>query len=896
MSSTLIAKRRADYRAPDFSIPSINLCFELSPEKTVVSNTMKVTRNHSGASKLFLDGEDIDLLSLHINGVKASEDKEYRCLNDGIEIDFSQTAAFTNNAGESIELCIKNTINPAANTSLEGLYYVSGAYCTQCEAEGFRKITYFADRPDILSIYTVSIISDDDKLSFLLSNGNKVEDTKLDDGRRKVVWHDPYYKPSYLFALVAGDFDCLEDEYTTSEARKVSLQIFVDKGRLHQARHAMDSLKKAMRWDEERFGLAYDLDIYMIVAVDFFNMGAMENKGLNVFNSKFVLAEPETATDEDYFNIESIIAHEYFHNWTGNRVTCRDWFQLSLKEGLTVFRDQKFSEDMSSELGCRIKQVKVIKEHQFAEDAGPMSHPIRPDEVIEMNNFYTVTVYDKGAEVIRMLHTLLTPEGFRKGMDLYFERHDGQAVTCDDFVQAMQDANEHDLSHFKRWYAQSGTPVIDIQKLDDAFAFTQINEATADQSEKETLYIPVNFSILDKDGHEHFAPEAKEGTFVLENETAKATIPEAIDSAVPVILSNFSAPVKVRYHYTKDELIHIVQHASSYYAKWDASQLLYSMLIADRYQRLGASFSKDPSIATQAGVKASATINKLVAVFSELEVPKDVFAQLLSLPSIETLSNDYVNLRPLALLEARDHIMKELAVAAYELCLSQFESLKHSFNEPYVYEQEQVNARSLRAACMQLLSCYAELSSTHFDLQSVYQQANNMTDKLNALKAAQQFDIAQFDALISRFETDYRHDSVVMDKWFALHAGAKRADILARLDLLRAHSSYSIKNPNKVRALIGSFAFYNTQGFHAADESGYKYLSNYLIELDKINPQVASRLITPMLQLKRYEASHQRMIRMQLERLITSKGLSKDLFEKLSKTLTQFEAQEPAQE
>jgi aminopeptidase N len=863
------AKRRQDYQPCAFSIDSVELCFELSKANTRVTSKLLVTRNDDSATKISLDGEDIVLQSLYIDGRKAEENTDYTVSDSALEINIT---------GESTVLEIENTLSPEANTSLEGLYYVSNAFCTQCEAEGFRKITYFLDRPDVLSVYTVTIISDDENLKQLLSNGNKTDDFVMPDGRRKVVWHDPHYKPCYLFALVAGDFDCLEDTFITSEGRSVALQVYVDKGRLHQAHHAMASLKRAMKWDEDTYGLAYDLDIYMIVAVDFFNMGAMENKGLNVFNSKFVLAEPSTATDDDYFNIESIIAHEYFHNWTGNRVTCRDWFQLSLKEGLTVFRDQRFSADMSSELGTRISQVKVMREHQFAEDAGPMSHPIRPDEVVEMNNFYTVTVYDKGAEVIRMMHTLLGVDGFRKGMDLYFERHDGQAVTCDDFVQAMQDANNVDLTHFKRWYSQSGTPQIKVIASEiGELIVSQYNAPTADQQVKEDLFIPFNISVIDESGQEHLLSGTNDGTLILDAEQKCVPLPDKTQRYVPVLLADFSAPVTVKYNYSKDDLIHIIRFAQSHYAKWDASQKLYAMLIGEIYANQGGmSLALEHTIAP--------LFDELLTYIASSNLPDDVVAQLLTLPSFETLGVEYQNLLPLTLDASRDSVHKALAKSAHTWALK---TLKRESNQAYAYEQGQVHWRSLKSVCCKLIAiASANVGEGAISFTDIYVSSDNMTDKLAAIKAVQQTDADVFDALMQRFEGQYGHDPVVMDKWFALQASAVRTDILSRLDLLKAHGTFSIKNPNKVRAVMGTFAFYNTAGFHAADGSGYRYVVDYLMELDALNPQVAARIVTPMLQLQRYAAGHQELIKSQLTRLFNTKGLSRDLFEKLSKTLS----------
>ncbi|MGY0623658.1 MAG: aminopeptidase N, partial [Paraglaciecola chathamensis] len=492
--SSPVAKKRSDYQTPDFLISHVDMVFHLDVVKTRVITTSQITRNGQHDRPLVLDGESIKLVSVALN-----EDAihDYSLNDEQLSIQTTEST-FT--------LCVETEINPSENKTLEGLYFSAGAYCTQCEAEGFRKITYFLDRPDVLAKYDVTIFADKERYPHLLSNGNQIGKGQLDDGRHWVKWQDPFNKPSYLFALVAGDFDLLTDNFITQSGRNVLLELYVDKGALDKGHHAIASLKKAMAWDEEVFGLEYDLDIYMVVAVDFFNMGAMENKGLNVFNSKFVLADAQSATDDDFFNIEAVIGHEYFHNWTGNRVTCRDWFQLSLKEGLTVFRDQQFSADMSSPVFNRIKNVQIIREHQFAEDASAMAHPIRPEEVIEMNNFYTVTVYDKGAEVIRMMHTLLGVDGFRKGVDLYFERFDGQAVTCDDFVQAMQDATDIDLTHFRLWYSQSGTPKVTVTDTFEqssgryTLTFTQSTPPTADQAQKHALHIPFKFELLDQQG------------------------------------------------------------------------------------------------------------------------------------------------------------------------------------------------------------------------------------------------------------------------------------------------------------------------------------------------------------------------------------------------------------
>ncbi|MGQ8363649.1 aminopeptidase N [Glaciecola sp. 1036] len=860
--SVAISKKRLDYQAPDYVISETHLAFSLSPEKTKVTSSLKVTRNHPEAQKIKLDGENLILETVRVNEQLLVAGKDYEVATDYLEINADL---------DSFTLEIETLINPAGNTTLEGLYFVQDTFCSQCEAEGFRRITYYLDRPDVLSVFTVSITADAASYPYLLSNGNLVSE-EIKDTQKTVVWHDPHPKPSYLFALVAGNFDLLTDHFTTSEGREVELQLYVELGRKHQGQFALDSLKRAMQWDQDTFGLAYDLDIYMVVAVDFFNMGAMENKGLNVFNSKFVLAEPATATDEDYFNIESIIAHEYFHNWTGNRVTCRDWFQLSLKEGLTVFRDQKFSADMSSELSTRISQVKVIKEYQFAEDAGPMSHPIRPDEVMEMNNFYTVTVYDKGAEVIRMLHTLLGVDGFRKGMDLYFKRHDGQAVTCDDFVQAMQDVTEVDLTQFRRWYSQSGTPLISVVKSVDSdgteFIISQQNPATADQKDKQDLFIPLAMSVIDKSGNEHLVANSAENNLVVDS--AKVQVNTSYTDVVPVLNDNFSAPVIVDYEYTNAELLDIVKFSSSDYAKWDAAQRLYSAHILALYNQSQQSIDED--------------INALADYLINSELSDDVIAEILTLPSFESLSIGLQKIDPLSLHNAIREVNERFANALGEKCFEKV--LATETKSAYAYEQSQVHARKANKAWLLLAGLNDKTASQSLKwLTNKYKTSDNMTEKLNCLKVAQQINLDVFDNLMQAFEESYGSDSVVMDKWFSLHATTEREDILSRITLLEAHSAYIPKNPNKIRALYSTFGHYNIAGFHQLSGEGYKCLASKIIEVDKINPQVASRLITPLLQFKRYATKHRELMEGQLQRIFNAKGLSKDLFEKTSKAL-----------
>lgn len=865
MSNNIQVKRRADYEAPLYLVSDIELSFNLDPELTQVKCVSHVFRQGEHKNPLVLNGEQLTLVEVKVNG-KAFSDYQ-----------LSESHLTLNNLPNECYLEIYNEINPKGNTSLEGLYFASDAFCSQCEAEGFRKITYALDRPDVLSEYTVTIYADKQSYPFLLSNGNKVDSGDVDDSIHWVKWHDPFKKPSYLFALVAGNFDLVKDNFTTQSGRKIQLELFVDKGKANRGQHALDSLKKAMKWDEDVFGLEYDLDIYMIVAVDFFNMGAMENKGLNVFNSKFVLANSETATDEDYFNIEAVIAHEYFHNWTGNRVTCRDWFQLSLKEGLTVFRDQQFSSDMTSPVVNRIKNVKVMREHQFAEDASSMSHPIRPDEVIEMNNFYTVTVYDKGAEVIRMMHTLLGQDGFRKGMDLYFQRHDGKAVTCDDFVQAMQDANDVSLDQFRRWYGQSGTPTLKVSENYDSsnqcyqLEFHQINLPTADQKTKQSLHIPVNIELLVEENAGLPTEYANIHLFNLKEAKQSLVINNLAEKPTASLLANFSAPVKLEFAQSAEELIHIALKSRDGFSRWDAAQTIFSQYI-HRHTPIDKS-----DLSTQVSDK---DIVELISGLISSDI-KDLSlrAEMFSLPSVETLVQQVSTFWVSELCAAREKLSDTIA---NEFQANWHEIYKKQPKSNYQYAQTQIGQRKLKNLALHYLSISGEGDAL---ITEQYHNADNMTDSLGALKAAQQGNLSLFDDVMLDFEQKWHQDPLVLDKWFALHASTKRDDILSRLELLKSHNQYTISNPNRVRSLMGTFAYFNTAGFHAEDGSGYRYLADYLLELDEVNPQVSARIITPLTQWQKLDIARQSQVKNQLARLLEKPNLSKDLIEKVTKSL-----------
>ena len=851
-----IEKRRSDYKKSDFLIARTQLTFDLKPTSTQVVSTLSVSKNGNHQRSLELDGVDLELASVKLNGEITTDFQQHETK---LVIELAPTV-------EHFELEITTIIDPENNHSLEGLYLSDGAFCTQCEAEGFRKITYYLDRPDVLSEYEVTIQASKEQYPYLLSNGNKVAAGQLADGRHWVKWHDPFKKPSYLFALVAGDFDVLADIFETKSGRQVALELYVDKGNLSRGEHAISSLKKAMKWDEETFNLEYDLDVYMIVAVDFFNMGAMENKGLNVFNSKYVLADSHSATDEDYFNVEAIIAHEYFHNWTGNRVTCRDWFQLSLKEGLTVFRDQEFSADMASPVVNRIKNVSVIREHQFAEDSGPMSHPIRPDKVIEMNNFYTVTVYDKGAEVIRMIQTIIGKESFKSGLTLYLTRYDGQAVTCDDFVAAMQEASGIDLTLFKRWYSQSGTPVIDVQSHYDAeqnqliLSISQETLPTADQSKKHSLHIPLDVELVGSEGANN-----QISLIDITKDNQRLTFENVPQQPVVSLLRNFSAPVKLKYNYSDRELLTLMTDATDAFARWDASQILYSRLVHEHTVKNQAI---DDAIISQ--------IRNLIVNASPNE---DVICEMLRLPSFDTLCQQIERVDIDELYGSREALFKLLSESFEAEWLALYDSMPFT---PYVYEQYDVNTRRLRNMS---LAYIAKAGVQDELIKQQYAQSDNMSDMLGALKAAQHCGVETFDGLMSEFESKWHHDPIVMDKWFSLHATYQRDDIITHIEKITSHKQFSMKNPNRVRAVIGSFAFHNTLGFHNINGEGYRFLADYLIKLDDLNPQATARIVTPLTQWRSLDDKRQKLMTTQLERLLHKSKVSPDLYEKVTKSL-----------
>ena len=864
------AKNRHDYRAPDFTITDIDLTFNLDASTTRVTAISRVKKLGAEEAELRLDGEDLTLISLEIDDVAWAH---YR-LEEG--------ALIVEQLPETFTMKIVNDIHPDKNTALEGLYKSGEALCTQCEAEGFRHITWYLDRPDVLARFTTTIIAEQTLYPYLLSNGNRIDGGQMEDGRHWMKWEDPFPKPCYLFALVAGDFDVLRDSFKTRSGRDVALEIFVDRGNLDRADWAMTSLKNSMKWDEERFGLEYDLDIFMIVAVDFFNMGAMENKGLNVFNSKYVLAKAETATDKDYLGIEAVIGHEYFHNWTGNRVTCRDWFQLSLKEGLTVFRDQEFSSDLGSRAVNRIDNVRIMRGAQFSEDASPMAHPIRPEQVIEMNNFYTLTVYEKGSEVIRMMHTLLGEENFQKGMQLYFERHDGSAATCDDFVQAMEDASNVDLSQFRRWYSQSGTPILSIRddynpELEQyTLHVTQRTPATADQKEKLPLHIPLDIELYDGEGKviplQHNGHPVHNVLNVTE-EFQSFIFDKVYFQPVPSLLREFSAPVKLDYNWSDAQLTFLMRHARNDFARWDAAQSLlatYIKLNVARQQQ-GQPLSLPLHVA-----------DAFRAVLLEENSDPALMALILSLPSENEIAELFEIIDPQAIADVRASLVRLLATELADEWLAVYNANQST---DYRIEHAEIGKRALKNVCLSYLAFgNVELADKLVKLQ--FSKANNMTDSLAAMAAAVAAQLPCREALLVAFDERWHQDGLVMDKWFALQATSPAPDVLNRVRALLSHRSFTLSNPNRIRALIGAFASANPSAFHAANGSGYQFLVEILSDLNTRNPQVAARMIEPLIRLKRYDAGRQALMRKALEQLKGLDKLSGDLYEKISKALT----------
>ena len=867
-----------DYRPADYRIETVDLRFDLDLARTIVRSRLSIRRRDGvdGAPPLVLDGQDIELLSIKLDG-RALTPGDYTLGADRLAVE-APPAAFV--------LEIETACAPKENTALEGLYQSSGGFVTQCEAEGFRKITYFLDRPDNLSVFKTEIVADKSAAPVLLSNGNLLESEDLPDGRHRTLWHDPFPKPSYLFALVAGDFACVENRFTTMSGRAVTLRIYVEPGNEDRCDFAMESLKKSMRWDEETFGLEYDLDMFMIVAASDFNMGAMENKGLNVFNAKYVLADPETATDADYANIEAIIAHEYLHNWTGNRVTCRDWFQLSLKEGLTVFRDQEFSADMRSAAVKRIGDVRMLRARQFPEDSGPLAHPVQPKSYIEINNFYTATVYEKGAEIIRMIQTLIGRDKFRKGMDIYIGRHDGAAATIEDFIAAMADASGTDLSQFRRWYDQAGTPRIAVDGTYDADAeiydmtVTQSCPAKLGEPDKQALVIPLAVGLLDGAGNDlplRFEGEAEAPTTrVLQvaetTQTYRFTnVPEA---PIPSLLRGFSAPAIVDPPLDRDRQAFLMAHDSDPFNRWESGQQFAVALLLDMVeaiQRGTAPASPDAYIAAVENVIAGADADKALT------------AQMLTLPGEEYLGNQMQQVDVAAIHQARESLSVSIARALREPLTALYHG--NAGNQPYSPDAREAGRRRLRNAALSYLAALDEPETTAL-CAAQYANADNMTDRIAALDMLSDLDGPERSDALADFYATWKHDPIVTDKWLSIQAVSSQPRTLDAVVGLLEHDAFSIRNPNRVRALIGAFCNSNQLRFHAADGRGYVFLADQVLRLDPLNPQVAARLLAPLGPWRRFDAPRQGLMKTQLQRVLdTGNRLSMDVYEIASKSL-----------
>ncbi|SEA28805.1 aminopeptidase N [Microbulbifer marinus] len=863
-----------DYRVPEYLVDSTRLHFELQPKATLVKSQLKIRRNPAageGLPPLVLDGVELELLSVSIDG-KLVPASRYQELPQGLSIPVD---------APEFELEIHNRINPEDNTSLEGLYLSNGMYCTQCEAEGFRKITYYPDRPDVMSRFTTTIVAPR-QYPVLLSNGNETARGTTEDGRQFVTWEDPFAKPSYLFALVAGDLQQVEDSYTTASGREVKLQIFTEAKNIGKCDHAMRSLKKAMRWDEEVYGREYDLDIFMVVAVDHFNMGAMENKGLNIFNSACVLASPETATDSTFQRIESIVGHEYFHNWSGNRVTCRDWFQLSLKEGFTVFRDAEFSADMNSRAVKRIEDVSMLRTTQFAEDGGPMAHPVRPDSYMEISNFYTLTVYEKGAEVVRMIHTLLGAEGFRKGSDLYFERHDGCAVTCEDFIKAMEDANGVGLTQFRRWYSQAGTPVLDVTDAYDeatgnyALTVKQSCPPTPGQEQKLPFHIPLALGLLGAEGTDLPLDSAGNTQVVLQVTEQEQTFnfTGLQEKPLPSLLRDFSAPVKVRYGYTTEQLLFLMRNDSDAFNRWDASQRLAFMAL----EQLQSDYRQGKSL-----YLPEALVAAYRSVLQNRDLDPALIAEMLALPSEQTLAEQSEQIDAEAIIVARKFARGALAKALKDDLLVCYRGL-HS-DKPYSPDAAEIAARSLKNTCLTYL-CVTEDTDALELAQQQFHRASNMTDSAAALGALVNFaEAADTEAALAQFYQRWRQDTQVVELWFGLQSTSARWGTLEKVRELMQHPAFEQKNPNKVRAVIGGFANRNFTQFHRADGSGFEFVAEQVIALDKLNPQIAARLVIPITRWKKYRGELGEKMQGALQAVMDSGKLSADLYEVVSKSL-----------
>jgi len=851
-----------DYKPTPYKISHVDMEFEIRDGLTIVTTKSQFTKNSDDDDDIILNGEQLKLVSVKLDAKEIQptiSDKEMIIKNPGKEI---------------FQLEIVTEIVPEENTALEGLYNSGGTYCTQCEAEGFRKITYFYDRPDVMATFTVKVIGDKKKCPILLSNGNLIEEGDLSGGQHYTVWEDPTPKPCYLFALVAGDLVHIHDTFKTQSGNDVDLYIYVREGDENQCDHAMESLKKSMKWDEDVYGREYQYNRFNIVAVSDFNMGAMENTALNIFNTALVLAEQRTATDHDFIRVESVIAHEYFHNWTGNRVTCRDWFQLSLKEGLTVFRDQEFSADLNSRAVQRIDDVTHLRRFQFPEDASPLAHPVRPDNYIEINNFYTMTIYEKGAEVIRMFHTLLGPEKYREATDLYFDRHDGQAVTCDDWAQAMQDTLGEDLTQFKLWYSQAGTPTVsaktDYNEAKNRFSITlsQNLAPTPGQENKAPMHIPVAVGLVGPNGDDLIDTEVlhlreKEQTF---------TFDDIGEKPVPSILRNFSAPVRLETDLTDKDLAFLMVHDTDGFNKWESGQL-YALRTINFMMKNGSSEVQQDFLDSFKALLEAALDGKS---------DKALMARALSLPDFQTIAGDQDVVDP-DQIEAARSALKKAIKREFKPLLEKIYKANTQEGE-YQITPEAMGQRALRNVMLGYLTATngtgcASLATEH------YMQADNMTDRMAALANLIDNKNADREAILEKFYDEFEDYLLVIDKWFSVQASANRDDIFEQLEMLKSHKAFSMKNPNRVRSLYAAFAMNNPMKFHDASGKGYDFLKEAIIELNEINPQIAARMVTPFREWPRFTPDRQEKMKAALEEILKTPKLSPNVFELVSKSL-----------
>jgi|CXWL01.1.fsa_nt_gi aminopeptidase N len=856
----------SEYRPPDYLIDEIALVFSLDPNATLVAARSQVRRVGDASAPLVLHGERLDLQSISIDGETLTRE-QYR-LEPGLLVIPHPPAAF--------RLDIVTRIAPAANTALEGLYMSAGRFCTQCEAEGFRAITYALDRPDVLARYAVRVEADKAAYPTLLSNGNLVESGEMEGGKHFAVWVDPHPKPSYLFALVAGRYDAIHDTFVTKSGREVKLAVYVDPGDAQRALYAMDSLKRSMKWDEDVFAREYDLDIFNIVAVRDFNFGAMENKSLNVFNSSLVLADSDTATDGDYEAIEAVVGHEYFHNWTGNRITCRDWFQLCLKEGLTVFREQEFSADQRSRPVQRIKDVKRLRARQFAEDAGPLAHPVRPSSYQKIDNFYTATVYEKGGEVIRMLKRLIGDDAFARGMQLYFERRDGTASTVEDFIGCFEEASGRSLAGFMTWYDQAGTPAVKARGIYDAAARTyhltvsQRTAPTSGQAEKKPLPIPLRIGLIAADGAalssvlEGQSVGHAEHDVVLDHAQATFRFSDVQQEPIPALLRGFSAPVVLDDGLSVAQRLAQMAHDPDPFTRWEAGQ----------------SIAREMMLGHASGTPRSALVSALGRELDRAQEDPAFAALALKLPDLNELILATTSPNPDALHEAREGLRAEIASNLRErlkpLALAKSET-------PFSPSADAAGRRALKGAALDLLSALGvEAADT---IERAFDEAGSMAESMAALDALGATGAGAFDGALERFYARWRDNPLVIDKWFAVQAASSRDDAIARAERLRAHPDFELRNPNRVRALGAAFAMRNPRAFHAVDGSGYRFLAALARDIDAINPALAARLLTPFEAWRRFDATRQSHARAELEKLAALPDLSKNAREMVERTL-----------